>query len=324
MTPVAIPVAVTAASWDAALEETLSCAAERAFADGTRAAALSAGTPAHVHSVHRRVINVLIDDVLVALASLDIDDAPATVRVPVEDWRRLGVKQDSPVDVSADRIVLAADGHDVVVSLAGARAWTAPASDLERLGVDELTAALGVLEGFRASEPVTPFGHAAQELLVPRTAQLRRELLHGDERAVHAAANSLIGLGEGLTPSGDDILTGLVFLAAQPGALLSRRLPSLAAAIRDGRTSTGLLSHVTLSHAAEGRARQSLHELAGSLVSGDLDRMRSVASAILEIGHTSGADILTGIRLALDVERSLRASRSAATTPPTESRIPLD
>ncbi|UJP11686.1 DUF2877 domain-containing protein [Microbacterium sp. KUDC0406] len=127
------------------------------------------------------------------------------------------------------------------------------------------------------------------------------------------SASGLIGLGEGLTPSGDDILTGLALLASQHGMLLSRSLPALAAAIDDGAERTGLLSATTMAHAAAGRGRQTLHDLVAALRDRDDAALGRTVGAALRIGHTSGADLLTGIRLAIDLER---AARSAADTSP--------
>ncbi|HKT57590.1 MAG TPA: DUF2877 domain-containing protein, partial [Microbacterium sp.] len=114
-----------------------------------------------------------------------------------------------------------------------------------------------------------------------------------------------LGLGEGLTPTGDDILTGLAFLAAQPGMHLAARLPAIAAAA-DDRDATTLLGAVTLRHAACGRARQRLHDLVCGIADGDDALVELAVMRIREIGHTSGDDILTGIRLALELESDLR------------------
>ncbi|MFC4140266.1 MULTISPECIES: DUF2877 domain-containing protein [unclassified Microbacterium] len=297
MTPVAIPVAVSATSWDAALAETLSGAAERAFADGTH------GT---VHSVHHRVVNVLFCDALVAIADDGIDDAPATIRVPLSGWDARGIRQGAPVVGGRDRIELPGTDRMLVVSLSGAPPWDAPRTDLSELTSGDLARALALLDALPSPAPVTPFGRAAAELLRSRIRMLRAALRTGDDEGTRTAASALIGLGEGLTPSGDDVLTGLGLLAAQDGMLLSSSLPALTDAIRGGGVRTGLLSATTMAHAVAGRGRQSLHDLIAAIRDRDGDALRRAADRILQIGHTSGADILSGIRLALDVERAAR------------------
>ncbi|MFE6995256.1 DUF2877 domain-containing protein [Microbacterium sp. NPDC057659] len=301
MTPVAVPIVLRATSWDHALAETLSGAAERAFGDA------AVGT---VHSVHRRVVNVLFGNTLVAIADDGIDDAPATIRVPLSEWDSRGIRQGSTVVARLDRIEFAGAHSAPVVSLSGATGWEAPRADLSALTADDLTAALAVLDVLPSPAPATPFGRAADGMLRTRIGMLRTALLESDDSAVRTGASALIGLGEGLTPSGDDVLTGLALLAAQDGMLLTRSLPALSDAIHAGATRTGLLSATTMAQAADGRGRRRLHDLISAVCDRDAAALRRTADRILRIGHTSGADILTGIRLALDVERETRSAGS--------------
>ncbi|HKT57581.1 MAG TPA: hypothetical protein VJR25_12485, partial [Microbacterium sp.] len=114
MTPVATPVAIRATSWDAALAETLSGAAERTFADDAHAA---------VHSVHRRVVNVLCGDELIAIADDSLDDAPATIRVPMGDWDARGIAAGAVVEVSRAGLVLPSADGGIAVRVEDAPPW---------------------------------------------------------------------------------------------------------------------------------------------------------------------------------------------------------
>lgn len=297
MTPVATPVAIRATSWDAALAETLSGAAERAFADDTQAA---------VHSVHRRVVNVLCGDELIAIADDGLDDAPATIRVPMSDWDARGLVAGTAVTVSRTGLVLPSPTGDIDVRIVDAPAWLPRLADLSLVPAERLRAVgAGIADGSPRAAPVTPFGRAAAALLASRVAELRQAVPAGAPDAVTDAARGVLGLGEGLTPTGDDILTGLAFLAAQPGMRLGAHLPALeaAASVHDATT---LLGAVTVRHAVRGRARQRLHDLACGIGDGDDALIELAVMRVREIGHTSGEDILTGIRLALDLESDLR------------------
>jgi len=155
-------------------------------------------------------------------------------------------------------------------------------------------------------EPTTPFGRASAPLIDVRTATVRACAVDDDGPALTSAVAALVGLGEGLTPSGDDIVTGLAFLAAQPGMCLSSRLPAIRRAIAGAAHLTTVLSATTMDAAAEGRGRQRLHDLAAAIVAG---RPESAVPAVLAVGHSSGSDLLTGLSLALDLESELRAQR---------------
>ena len=297
MTPVATRVAIRATSWDGALAETLSGAAERAFADGTHAT---------VHSVHARVVNVLCGDELIAIADDGLDDAPATIRVPMAGWDAHGLVAGAAVAVSRTGLVLSSPAGDIDVRIEDAPAWLPRLADLSLVPAESLRAVRAcIADGSGDTAPATPFGRAAATLLAAGVEALRHAVLAGAPDAITAAARGLLGLGEGLTPTGDDILTGLAFLAAHPGMRLGAHLPALAAAAAD-RDATTLLGAVTVRHAVRGRGRQRLHDLARGIGDGDADLVELAVMRIREIGHTSGEDILTGIRLALDLETDVR------------------
>lgn len=285
MDSVASPSAVTVVSWDAALAAVLPATASRAY----------------VHSRHRHVVNVLVPgDRLLALATADLDDAPCTVRL--SGWPILAERIGSRLLVSR-RELRFADG--LAVALASKNRWLAERVDLGRLRTDALAAARDALRG-AVSDPSTAFGRASAGLLADRIRVLRARLLNAeDDSRIADAVTGLVGLGEGLTPAGDDVITGLAFFAAQRGMRLGSRLPAIRRAVVAGRERTTLLSATTMTAALDGRGRQRLHDLAAAIRNG---RTEPAVPAVLAIGHSSGSDLLTGSALALDVESELRAS----------------
>src|SRR5262249_9372136 len=99
----------------------------------------------------------------------------------------------------------------------------------------------------------------------------------------------LIGLGPGLTPSGDDFLIGaLATLAAlnqtKMHAVLGRTVVAVLA-----RTSP--LSASFLRAAAAGHVGENLYAMIAALIGGDAD---ATIAAAERIGHTSGWDTLAG------------------------------
>ncbi|MGB3374910.1 MAG: DUF2877 domain-containing protein, partial [Microbacterium sp.] len=217
MTPVAPPVALRAITWDAALEETLSRAAEHRRVSGV---------PAIVHSVHRRAVNLLADGTLVTVISDEFDDAPATIRIPLAELRRLALRAGDEVLITPTEIRFRGPNGDRVLVLRDAERWMPASVDLSRLSAVDLERAHEALGQLGSTAPQTPFGRASADLLAIGIDQLRAACLAertpAPETGVVAAVGRLVGLGEGLTPSGDDILTGLAFLAAQPGMSLNR------------------------------------------------------------------------------------------------------
>jgi hypothetical protein len=107
----------------------------------------------------------------------------------------------------------------------------------------------------------------------------------------------LIGLGPGLTPSGDDFLMGaLALLDALGQAEIHAALAQAVAAAAPALTSP--LSACFLEAAAAGHVGERLHRIVASVLAGDVDA--AVATA-RRIGHSSGWDMLAGIATTLRV-----------------------
>lgn len=111
-------------------------------------------------------------------------------------------------------------------------------------------------------------------------------------------AGALVGLGEGLTPSGDDFLGGLLFSVNT----IQRLFPGLiyldssaqALFIESARKRTHPISFTLLKDLAEGQAVEPLHELVGSLLSDPPAESIRTASCLTQIGHSTGWDLLAG------------------------------
>ena len=113
---------------------------------------------------------------------------------------------------------------------------------------------------------------------------------------VPKAVSSLIGLGPGLTPSGDDLLGGCLIAlrrCCRPGdaeALSDALLPA-------AQRATGRISLAHLESAAAGYGAAALHDALDTVLAGD-DPRASLA-ALARIGHSSGWDALVGVVLVL-------------------------
>ena len=162
----------------------------------------------------------------------------------------------------------------------------------------------GAAETVDVHMPPGPLGFPVDALMCPPVGAsiatparaLERALASRDGGAVVAAAPALIGLGEGLTPAGDDCLVGVLAVLHRlaPGWLSedSRITEALAAA---ARTRTTDIARDFLLEALAGRFAESVLAVvtAGSVLSAKL-----AAERLARVGATSGADTLGGIRLA--------------------------
>ena len=112
------------------------------------------------------------------------------------------------------------------------------------------------------------------------------------------AVLALLGLGPGLTPSGDDFLGGmLIALAILPAPLLRAQLLELIENHAQQRTNAISIAH--LRAAGAGAGHEALHEILNSLLTGDGAALPAQLAAVDRIGHSSGWDSLAGMCVTL-------------------------
>jgi len=131
------------------------------------------------------------------------------------------------------------------------------------------------------------------------TCHLGRAAAAADLPGVRDAAMGLVGLGPGLTPSGDDVLAGFL-LGLRALDRVSSRAGHLAQACRagahGGRTRTTALAATLVRHAAAGEPADVAADLIDALA--ERTPVDEPLRALLASGHTSGRDLAEGLLLA--------------------------
>ncbi len=135
----------------------------------------------------------------------------------------------------------------------------------------------------------------------PRFDAVRDSLQAKQIKAFEQAALHVLGLGHGLTPSGDDFLGGIFFaLAHKPYPKWLLGLPALQANLRMAcEASTNPISAVLLADNMAGASFGELHDMLDALESNDSRFITAAHEALLAVGSSSGADMLAGLLLAL-------------------------
>lgn len=141
-----------------------------------------------------------------------------------------------------------------------------------------------------------------------------RDLLSGtlerDEARLGTGFGILIGLGSGMTPSGDDVLLGFIGTLS----VLSRRVggPEVEGLLEIFKRHLMILKDRTtfvsgnlLSYAPGGRISSPILSLVRALLFGKISAARSAVKNILRLGASSGSEVLLGILLALFVATQL-------------------
>ncbi len=124
----------------------------------------------------------------------------------------------------------------------------------------------------------------------------------GDKRRIENSVSRIIGLGSGLTPAGDDFLTGFLSVFFQTGSLNSRLKDCtdditniLLPAINSYRNKTNFISSCLLSFSISGRFSQPVLELLDRLFFSHDIRENSSFNRLKDYGATSGIATLIGI-----------------------------
>ncbi|MFL6177933.1 MAG: DUF2877 domain-containing protein [Ornithinibacter sp.] len=249
----------------------------------TLVAALVHGEPvdATVVAAHRYALYLSVRGEVVPVVTADAVALPTAVRLAVESgsvpW---GVTAGDVVRVGGGRLTFPA--LDVVA----ARTWR-PAR------VRRVAAGAGRAGGHRVddlSDQLETNSRGSDSDWLARGIRTAC----GADATVAEIVDGIVGRGPGLTPSGDDALAGALLVTHALGTGTA-----LADAVRARLGATTAVSAALLDAAADGYAARPVVTLVDAAVAGDAAAVTRALPSVLAIGHTSGADTVTGIRAAL-------------------------
>jgi hypothetical protein len=266
-----------------------------------------------VHSVFEHVVNIACaDGALCTLASRALDDAPQTVRIDVAACRTLGLRVGDAVLGSGESLRI---GESVRIALDAAAPWhcVLPTYPAHTGAAGENVALLRQALAHHTAglrDAMGPFEQAALRTVAERTQRLANALRAGRQQDAIVHAQALLGLGPGLTPSGDDVLLGLFAVLHLPGSPCAGWLQGGRALLAAAADATNAISLAALQAAAQGRVRASIVRLLHELLHGGGAALQAATARVLAIGSTSGADIAAGLACGLEVQLFHGSQRS--------------
>ena len=228
---------------------------------------LSGGSKARVLAVFSKATYVQLDSDVVAIVTTEVPRGPLHLRVhrvpPVEAGQSFFLE---PIIAPMARSAALGEGSQ--------RCWAPIRFD----GNDLLR-----------SRPGLPSADASA---IAGSAAVQRASQALNDHDLLGTVSQLAGLGPGLTPSGDDVLAGILLVAS----LTERFSPSeLRAAAENARTHE--ISRSFLKWAANGHSIEPVHDLLSAIATGL--PTHKAEQAVAATGATSGCDLLLGLRLAL-------------------------
>jgi Protein of unknown function (DUF2877) len=225
---------------------------------------------------HHEIVPVVASDALLLPTATRLSAPASDV-----DW---GVEPGDPVSVGGSGIRLPGWRVRAVREWRPARVHAIPTLAHPRL--------LSVLADSLATQVLPP-------VLVDQASAVCRAARRGGSAEVRRLTGRLVGAGPGLTPSGDDVLCGVLLALAGVGD--PAPLALLGATVQELWARTTWLSASLLDCARRGYAVPSVVTLVRCTLSGDLAGARAALGPTLAIGHWSGPDLVAGLAGSLNV-----------------------
>lgn len=262
-----------------------------------------------VHSTFKRTLNIqcLEDGELYTIACNEIDNGPNTIIVDLASFEDMNINAYD--EVYSDNNIISI-GNKMSITIDRAKSWESilPAyptnTDVLKMNIKimkryiEIHGKSGGIKSKSVNE--SPFEQEMSKMIQERKDLLVNELVNKQLHHAVLHAVSLLGLGPGLTPSGDDFLVGLFtsfHLKNSPFANYQWFFEEIE---RAAKTATNEISYIAIKKASVGKIRESIIVLVNALLEENEEQLILSLIKVLNIGSSSGTDIALGILTGLE------------------------
>ncbi|MDN6194010.1 MAG: DUF2877 domain-containing protein [Alkalibacterium gilvum] len=266
----------------------------------------SNGSAAVLHSYFKHAVNYLHGDEMLAIVSAPIDNAVSTIRVSKENFDKFFLNPSKNIYFTDLGLQI---NEDWVIDWEETEKWQEEKAIYPkdtRLLAENISL---VKENLRKqSKPSwahekavnknigsNTFEQAMNRLLYMETEKMFKAIENTPKKVNQLNETKLFGLGKGLTPSGDDILTGTCFVSTIENFPINlseqQKLWK-----KTAKEKTNLISATAIYQACHGRGRESMHEfLKAVLFSTEPEVVLNKLEKVLAIGSSSGSEIAWGM-----------------------------
>jgi hypothetical protein len=260
----------------------------------------------HVHSVYRHTINLAMDSQLISLQPLSSPFSPVTLAVADEDFGTLAIAPGTAVHLADNKLSCQTTNRALSFDTAQARILPSSLNACYPCDPRFLSAmAMRIISRSNAGGFASLMNRSCDDTDLILTAakaslaQTQHQLENHRPAAAAETLSQMVGLGIGLTPSGDDFLCGV--LAALRAcdlwqSFFGRYLRQILAA---HLSRTNPISAAFLRCALQGHFSRAVLQFFYDPP--PLDE-RAVQKRFEAIGHSSGMDTLCGISFALSLK----------------------
>lgn len=252
----------------------------------------------HVHSVFTHTVNFVDKSTnrLCCLVHASQDNGPGSVTVNIQDFANLAFLPGQPVHAAQGTLWVANQEFTCTT----ARPWQA-----KKLQFPACTNTLAAMLR-HVQDTVQPCQHQGSHSPAPFDAEVERRVRAGTTSLVQAlhqgnlplaeqAIAGLVGLGAGLTPTGDDVLLGLLAVSGMHGAPIPHHAAFARMVLACAQRNTNAISQAGLAEAAAGCLRETIADAVKALCTGPEQAVDAAFTRLRSIGSSSGGDIAYGI-----------------------------
>lgn len=269
---------------------------------------------ATIQSVFESSINLCLNDEdrLITILVSDHYDLPQGIRLQARNvpFQLLTVDLRA---VCRDK-VLRFDSSSIIIDLRNASIWEAQLPNIDITKPSTRQAWSMIWKTLNRQQRLKQTDLIAEDLLqTEKGSLLTRKLSQPvlelsaaskrfDSNTSANAARKMIGLGPGVTPTGDDILIGYLAGLWSVAGQDDRRLDFISTfgeELLSRAKETNEISRTYLYHAVRSDFSSSLITLINAIGEGDEERLSRAAKNAMQVGHSSGMDSITGLLIGL-------------------------
>ncbi|HHE6470587.1 TPA: DUF2877 domain-containing protein [Providencia rettgeri] len=263
-----------------------------------------------IEQVFNKAINFSIDNVLYTLLCSQLDNAPNSCRLINKDFSLFEIKEGESINLLNKEILI---GNNYLLSFSLCKEWRQPVINFSDNKLKNSNYLLYIekqinrLDLILTENKSSLFKYQGDNFfylsMTKQLVQLRSELIESiikkDKENIIYVIRQFVGLGIGLTPSGDDYLVGLMAFLLLIGHPVATFYPEFFKGITQSLGQTTPISAITLEKALNREYRENMQQLIQSLVDAKETNIYPQFLEILNIGSSSGSDMLFGLRDAL-------------------------
>lgn len=263
----------------------------------------------NVHSIFNRVINIVDKKgMMLSIASKEIDNAPFTIRVNNMGeirFRDLNIKVGSLVTKYKNSVRI---DDKLNINFFKAVQWLTNKPVIKTIPVETVVksisfynnvlAAAGASGGckyFYIKNYLKDYNYNPN-IIEAELSSAIEVFFRGIGKGSGKNITGLIGLGAGLTPSGDDFVTGFItVLASVDIPFVHDIFSNLTRDIKMDAVSTTDISKQMIFSAVNGESRENIYNFIHALITGKPSELEESIPKVLSIGSSSGTDLSIGV-----------------------------